>query len=233
MSAHKRRSNNGSAAVTDRRTLILDAAVHVIAQSGVRGLRIEKLAAEAGISTALIYYHFHDRAGLIRSALSFINDRAARYTAQAQASLNLRTQIEQMLLLEIQGTRSVRENSIAWGELRASAVFNDELRGQLRAATEDWSADLAHVIRMAQDAGLADADVDASDAAQRLTAMIEGLSQRWLSESITLERAQQLLVGSIMAELGEPPYPPTSPDVRGQRLLTEKRTTPEGLQRQR
>jgi AcrR family transcriptional regulator len=190
--------------MTDRRSLILEAAVRVIAQSGVRGLRIEKLAAEAGISTALIYYHFGDRAGLIRSALEHINDRAARYTEQALTSTNPRAQIEQTLLLEIQGTPSVRENSIAWGELRASAVFSDELRDQLRAATQAWSTDLANVIRIAQDAEKVDTSIDPIDAAERLTALVEGLSQRWLSGSITLERAQHLLAGALNTELGTP-----------------------------
>ncbi|MFV8161445.1 TetR/AcrR family transcriptional regulator [Mycobacterium sp. 134] len=188
--------------MSDRQTMILDAAIRVIAQSGVRGLRVEKLAAEAGISTALIYYHFGSRAGLIRRTLEHINDRAARYTGQALASKDPRAQIEQMLLLEIQGTPTVRENSIAWGELRASAVFDGELREQLRDATQQWSADLREVITMAQDSGMADPGIDPTDAAERLTALVEGLSERWLSGSITLERAQHLLAGAITAELG-------------------------------
>lgn len=93
----------------------MEAAVRVIAQAGVRGMRVEKLAAEAGVSTALIYYHFHDRAGILRSALEHINDRAERYAGDAFASTDPRTQLEHMLLLEIQGTTAVRENSIAWG----------------------------------------------------------------------------------------------------------------------
>ncbi|WP_137146198.1 TetR/AcrR family transcriptional regulator [Mycolicibacterium sp. CR10] len=188
--------------MSDRQTMILAATIRVVAQSGVRGLRIEKIAAEAGISTALIYYHFGSRAGLIRRALEYINDRAARYTEQASASPNPRAQIEQMLLLEIQGTPTVRENSIAWGELRASAVFDDELREQLRDATEAWSSDLENAIRMAQDGELADPTIDPAAAAERLTALVEGLSERWLSGSITLERAQHLLAGAITAELG-------------------------------
>lgn len=188
--------------MSDRPTLILEAAIRVIAQSGVRGLRVEKLAAEAGISTALIYYHFGSRAGLIRSALDYINDRAAHYTEQAVMSSNPRVQVEQKLLLEIQGTPSVRENSIAWGELRASAVFNDDLRQALHDATESWSRDIAGVIKSAQDAGMANPAVDPTEAAERLTALVEGLSERWLSASITLERAQHLLAGAITAELG-------------------------------
>jgi len=188
--------------------MIMEAAIRVIAQSGVRGLRVEKLAAEAGISTALIYYHFGSRAGLIRRTLEYINDRAARYTEQALASTDPRAQLEQMLLLEIQGTPTVRENSIAWGELRASAVFNDELREQLRDATLAWSKDLQEVIKMAQDAEMADPTIDPVDAAERLTALVEGLSERWLSGSITLERAQHLLAGAIVAELGPSGRPP-------------------------
>ncbi|SED63812.1 TetR/AcrR family transcriptional regulator [Rhodococcus koreensis] len=191
--------------MSERQTLILEAAVRVIAQSGVRGLRIEKLAAEARVSTALIYYHFQDRAGVLRRALEHINERAERYTTEALASTNPRTQLEQTLLLEIQNTPSVRENSIAWGELRATAIFDEDLRDQLRDATRAWAKDVETLIVEAQAVELADPDADPADASERLTALIEGLSERWLSGSITLERAQQLAAGAITAELGPRP----------------------------
>ena len=103
--------------------MILEAAIRVVAQSGVRGLRIEKIAAEASISTALIYYHFGSRAGLIRRTLEYINDRAARYTEQALVSTNPRAQIEQMLLLKIQGTNSAQ-------------AFRDQLHRAMEAQAE-------------------------------------------------------------------------------------------------
>lgn len=43
------------------------------------------------------------------------------------------------------------------------------------------------------------------DAAERLTALVEGLSERWLSGSLELERARALLEGAVDAELG--PHP--------------------------
>ncbi|WP_027503105.1 TetR/AcrR family transcriptional regulator, partial [Rhodococcus sp. UNC363MFTsu5.1] len=141
--------------MADRRTQIMEAAVRVIAQDGVRGLRVEKLAAEAGVSTALIYYHFQDRSGVLRSALDHINDRAERYSDEAFESSDPRTQLEQMLLLEIRGIPEVRENSIAWGELRASAVFSDDLRDPLRTTTEAWARDAETLIRQAQAVGQA------------------------------------------------------------------------------
>ncbi|MFC4602558.1 TetR/AcrR family transcriptional regulator [Rhodococcus kronopolitis] len=186
----------------DRRTQIMEAAIRVIAQAGVRGLRVEKLAAEAGVSTALIYYHFHDRAGILRSALEHINDRAGRYTGEAFESADPRTRLEQMLLLEIQGAPTVRENSIAWGELRASAVFSDELREPLCATTRAWAHDAETLIRAAQAAGRANPTASAADAAERLTSLVEGLSERWLSGSMTLDRARELLAGAVVVELG-------------------------------
>ena len=64
------------------------------------------------------------------------------------------------------------------------------------------SAELEKAIKAAQDSEKADPSINSGDVAERLTALVEGLSERWLSGSITLERARQLLAGAITAELG-------------------------------
>ncbi|SMC84056.1 TetR/AcrR family transcriptional regulator [Lentzea albidocapillata] len=181
--------------MSERRTQMLEAAVRVIAQDGVRGLRVEKLAAEAGVSTALIYYHFKDRAGILRAALEHVNHRAQSYTGDVESG-DPRTRVEQMLLGELQDTAFVRETSVAWGELRASAAFDEDLRATLRTATEAWNSDVETLVRQA------DPELDAAAAAERLTALVEGLSERWHSGSLTLQRARELLAGAIARELG-------------------------------
>ncbi|WP_370949811.1 TetR/AcrR family transcriptional regulator [Amycolatopsis sp. cg5] len=191
--------------MSERQRLILEAAVRVIARSGVRGLRVEELAAEAGVSTALIYYHFHDRAGLLSQTLEHVNGLAGGYTTQAAAeAANPREELELLLLHEIRDDQTTRENSVAWGELRASAVFDESLRAQLGESTRTWNTEVAEVIERAEAAGLAKLDCAPADAAERLTALVEGLSERWLSGSMTVERAQGLLRGAIAVELGEP-----------------------------
>ncbi|MFI6102156.1 TetR/AcrR family transcriptional regulator [Lentzea sp. NPDC051213] len=182
--------------MSERRTQMLEAAVRVIAQDGVRGLRVEKLAAEAGVSTALIYYHFKDRAGILRAALEHVNHRAQVYTDRDAVSDDPRTRVEQLLLGELQDVAQVRETSVAWGELRASAVFHEELREPLGATTAAWNSDVETLVRQANP------DVDAAAAAERLTALVEGLSERWHSGSVTLDRARELLSGAIGRELG-------------------------------
>ena len=173
---------------------MLEAAVRVIAQDGVRGLRVEKLAAEAGVSTALIYYHFKDRAGILRAALEHVNHRAQVYTEPTGA--DPRAGVEQMLMGELQDTPQVRETSVAWGELRASAVFHEELREPLQATTRAWNEDVAALVRAVDPA------LDADAVAERLTALVEGLSERLHSGSVSLHRARELLAGAIRCELG-------------------------------
>lgn len=186
-----------------RQSAILEAAARLIARRGVRGLRMEELAAEAGVSGGLLYYHFTDRATLLRRTLEFINERAGAYTEERTPSgTSSRSRLEHKLLLEVQDDPAVRENSAAWGELRASALFEPELRETLRRSTEAWNDEIAGLIDAAyEDEGVAPTE-RAPEAAARLTALVEGLSQRWLSGSIELSDAQRLLRGGIELELG-------------------------------
>lgn len=187
--------------MASRSTQILEAAARVIARRGVRGLRVEELAEEAGVSTALIYYHFKDRTGVLRKTLEFISDRAERYTTHVDPDgepLSPREELEQTLLLELQDTTEVRENSSAWGELRASAVFDEVLREDLARATLVWVQDVAALLGqvrpMASAAALA-------AAAERLTALLEGLSMRWLSGMLQITHARTLMSEAIDAEV--------------------------------
>ncbi|UQA94150.1 TetR/AcrR family transcriptional regulator [Streptomyces halobius] len=189
--------------MSNRQKLILEAATRLIARRGVRGLRVEELAAEAGVSTGLIYYHFGGRAGLMRRTLEFINERAGRYTEPSVSpDTDPRGCLEEMLLLELQDVPEVRENSTAWGEFRASAMFDPELREQLREATAQWVDDAGDLIRRAQEAGTVRGEVVATDVAERLTALVEGLGERWLTGAIPLGRARDLLRAAVILELG-------------------------------
>ncbi|MEU0830015.1 TetR/AcrR family transcriptional regulator [Streptomyces sp. NPDC056231] len=187
--------------MASRSTQILEAAARVIARRGVRGLRVEELAAEAGVSTGLIYYHFKDRTGILRHTLEFINDRAERYTTARDPDaepLGPREELEQILLLELQDTAEVRENSSAWGELRASAVFDPVLREDLARATLVWVQEVAALLGQVQPMASA---ATLAAAAERLTALLEGLSMRWLSGGLRVDHARALMQGAIEAEL--------------------------------
>ncbi|MGW8485584.1 TetR/AcrR family transcriptional regulator [Streptomyces sp. NPDC055886] len=199
--------------MSDRRTAILEAAATVIARRGVRGLRVEELAEEAGVSKALIYYHFEDRTGLLRRTLAFVNHRAERYTAEQSAAdaqdcdaqapgapAGPLHRLEQALLLELQDLPHVRENSTAWGELRASAVFDPELRGELALASVIWSREVADQLGEVRPTAPESALLAA---AERLTALLEGLSARWLSGILPLADARTRMREAVEVEVAD------------------------------
>jgi AcrR family transcriptional regulator len=190
--------------MTDRQTQILAAAVRQIAKRGVRGLRIEEVAEDAGVSQGLLYYHFGDRAGLLQRTFAFVNERAGGYTQRgAEERASPRARLEMQLLLELQDDEQVIENSIAWGELRASAKFEPELQQALRDSTEEWVGDIAAALESLRGRDGQRPKADARAAAARLTSLVEGLSERWLSKSIELIDAQRLLRDSIALEVAK------------------------------
>lgn len=59
----------------DRRELILDAALTLLARDGVSGLSIRAVAREAGVALGLVGYYFDDKASLIRAALRRVGEQ--------------------------------------------------------------------------------------------------------------------------------------------------------------
>lgn len=165
--------------MTDRRTQLLDAAVEEIARTGTRGMRVDAIAKRAGVSVALIYHHFADRAGLLDAALRHVGDRADAYTDTAGGSG--RERVLAMVLGEVQDDPLVRTNSAAWGELRDAAIFEPALRPVLQELTGRWVHDLATVVREGQSDGSIESATAPEELAVQLSALVEGLSSRWLT----------------------------------------------------
>jgi AcrR family transcriptional regulator len=187
----------------DGRTALLDAACRSIARKGLRGLRVEEVAGDAGVAPSLIYYHFGDRATLLRSALEHVGEKAATYT-EADHDASGREALLESLVAEIQDDPEIRENSAAWGEFRDLAVFDHSLRPSVTRSTRRWIDDVARLILRGQEDGSIPAGLAPEEAAQQLTAMTEGLSTRWLAGLLSTEDARGGLREAIERYLGPP-----------------------------
>ncbi|MEU8762681.1 TetR/AcrR family transcriptional regulator [Streptomyces sp. NPDC048659] len=191
--------------MTERRTAILEAAARALARRGVRGLRVDELAAEAGVSTALVYYHFKDRAGLLGSTLDFMAGRSRRTAADRAGSggpADAHELLELALLGEFQEVPEVREAGTAWSELRAGAIFEPALRTALAEAGGVWIREVAELLALVRPAAGAAA---LGAAAERLTALREGLNARRFSGVLHPGHARELMREAIRAELAHLP----------------------------
>lgn len=166
----------------------------MIARHGVRGLRVEEVASEAGVAVSLIYYHYDSRDGLVRAAL----DRANEITDQNLSESRVTSadgfgQSVEILNAELADTPSVRELSIVWGEVLASAVFDETLRDQLSAANAGWTAIVAEAITLGQEDGSIRPGIDPELSAEALTIFVDGVSSRWTAGLISLQKAHEML----------------------------------------
>jgi AcrR family transcriptional regulator len=190
------------AAGGERREAILVAAARVIARSGVRGLRVEEVASEAGVSPPLLYYHFASRQGLIRAALERASDKAPSAVLRAEpGGRNGYEAVEAALLAELDEERAVRDNAIVWGEVSATAVFEPELREDVKRVTDTWSATVADAVRRGMEDGSVRSGIDADQAAEVLITLVDGLCNRWLAGAMERERARELLVATLRETL--------------------------------
>lgn len=198
------------------RTKILTASTDCIAKFGIRGLRVNDVAREAGVSSGLLYYHFTDRAGLLAATLDFINARASETenTRAAESPSDL-TPVHRLLLDEIQENAEVRKNSVAWNELRSAAVFEADIAESLSQTIDRWNHTVALAVCRLREPDATEPSADDLAIAETLTSLVEGLSGRWLSDTISADHARALLTAAISSLLTLPPV--------GNRVATQNR----------
>ena len=196
-------TNIGGSKPEDNRAAILQAAARTIARTGVRGLRVEEVAAEAGVSAPLLYYHFESRSGLVRATLEAASEQAPSTALRAgdQKGRSGYEALEAALLAELDDDPTVRDNAVVWGEVSASAVFEPDLRDDVLRVTSTWRDEVATGIR----AGLADgsirAGIEPEPVAELLVTLIDGLCVRWLAGTIEASRARDLLERELRERL--------------------------------
>jgi AcrR family transcriptional regulator len=192
-------------AAVDARERILEAACDVIAEQGIEDVRIARIATVAGVSPALVHYHFATREALLGEALQHSYARAGQARTDLRAGAGsssarlLAVMIEHCLPLP---GRLERE-WVLWVELWLRAVRHPPLQDvahELYAGLHEWFAGvIAEGVRRGEfDTG----DVDA--ATDVLLGAIDGIGVRVLAgdPALTLGRARALLLSLASRELG-------------------------------
>jgi AcrR family transcriptional regulator len=183
------------------RERILDAAVDRIASDGIDAVRIARIAMDAGVSTALIHYHFATREALLAEALEHSFERAADVriteTDEPPTLHRLRGMIEQCLPLP----GAQEKDWVLWIELWLRAVRHPELRptaANLYGRMHTWFVD-------AIEAG--DFHCDADRVADRVLALIDGYGVRALlgDPGMSIERAREEVWSVLERDLGLAP----------------------------
>ncbi len=188
----------------ETRIRIMDAAVECLAEGGIDAVRVAKVAQKAGVSSALVHYHFSTREELLAEALesSFRIAGDVRATTKYGAGTaleRLRQKIEESL--PFPGRRQ-REWEL-WVELWLRAVREPALRSTAAAVYRQLHESLlALLIEGAQDGLWTLKDPEAL--ADRVLALIDGYGLRALLEDpqMPVQRAFDEVWADITLYLG-------------------------------
>lgn len=200
------------------RERILAAAVDRIASDGIDDVRIARIAMDAGVSTALVHYHFETREALLAEALEYSFEHAGDVRMgeeEEEPAPDAATHAERIAIMVEQclpGSASRERDWVLWVELWLRAVRHPELRPtaeHLYTRMREW---FAAVISDGIEAGEFK-DCDPEAVADRALALIDGFGVRALlgDSEVPLDRARRE-VGAVLAqELGVGEQLPFSP----------------------
>ena len=204
------------------RERILQAAVELIAERGIGGARIAQVARAAGVSTALVHYHFSDRETLLAETLDYAFGVASAVHLRAigedhgdsdgSAAKRLADVVEQSLPT----TDPSRREWQLWAELWLGAARDPSLRPVAAQMYARYRARIAAAVADGMAAGEF-APVDPGETADLAMALIDGLGLRVLvgDPSMPLEKARERIGQTLARELripaGQSPFPTPSP----------------------
>jgi AcrR family transcriptional regulator len=188
------------------RERILAAAVQRIASDGIDGVRIARIAMDAGVSPPLVHYHFDSRETLLAEALRYSYARAgdARISTGEIAATTHAERLRSMIGQCLPTTPSLAEDWVLWVELWLRAVRHPELRPvaeELYGRMREWFAD---EIGAGIEDGEFSHEIDPIAVADRTLALLDGFGIRALigDANVPLERARAAVESSLARDLG-------------------------------
>ncbi|TWF79893.1 TetR family transcriptional regulator [Pseudonocardia hierapolitana] len=156
--------------MSDRRTEILDGALHVLAERGMRGLTHRAVDAAAGIPPGSTSYYFRSRSALVAGCVERLLelDFAVEGRVVSTVEREGRGLVEALVDAAIALVTTQRYRTVARYELNLAALRDPQLKEALLRAGDTVRAFAADVLR-----GHGATDADRS--AEEITATLDGL----------------------------------------------------------
>jgi AcrR family transcriptional regulator len=188
----------------ETKTRILRATIRCLAEGGIDAVRIARVARLAGVSPALVHYHFETREDLLAKAfaMSFEVAGEARLSTKYGAgpvAERLRRKVAESL--PFPGRRMTEWG--LWVELWLRALREPELRETATEVYRRLHASMRDLIAEGADSGEFSVE-DPDGVADRTLALIDGFGVRALlgDPAVPVERAAAQVWSALAAELG-------------------------------
>jgi TetR/AcrR family transcriptional regulator, fatty acid metabolism regulator protein len=192
-------------AATEKRRVILDAAVRVFARQGFHTCRVSDIADEAGVAYGLVYHYFSSKEQILDTL--FLERWDVMLQAIAEADASGRPPREKLYAIASFIIDSYRHDPelmkvIIVEVTRAANTFGLTHLEKIR----DAYAGIAAIVARAQDDGEFRPEITPEFAAQAFYGAVEQVLTGWIFDSVTvgqpeLDRAKSMIVETICSGL--------------------------------
>ena len=192
-------------AATEKRRVILDAAVRVFARQGFHTCRVSDIADEAGVAYGLVYHYFSSKEQILDTL--FLERWDVMLEAIAEADASERSPRDKLYAIAGFIIDSYRHDPelmkvIIVEVTRAANTFGRTHVTKIR----DAYAQIAAIVARAQDDGLFRPEITPEFAAQAFYGAVEQVLTGWIFDSVTvgqgeLDRAKSMIVEMICSGL--------------------------------
>lgn len=179
----------------ERQEQILRAAVSVAQTRGLAGLTVRTVAAEAGISVGLVFFHFPTMDALRAALLDWLLEQVLWLDHEAirQKWATPHAQVLGMLAEELTAAQALRPEIALLLEYWVLGIQDPALRDRLQQAFARYAATVADLVAEAMDAGAAPA-LPAGAVAATLVRAILGLSLEAVLTNTPADVPEQIAV---------------------------------------
>jgi AcrR family transcriptional regulator len=189
----------------DSRARILEAAAQCIAESGVEGVRMAGIAQAAGVSTALLHYHFATKEALFERVLrhSYESSTLLDLAAMREGGLGAAERLAAYLNRCIPSDDLLHRDLLLWQEFGA---MSPRYPAMADVTSEMFQGDVDRVSSIIRD-GIEEgvfAECDACLVARTAVALCDGLNTRVLAgdPTTTLAESRRVISTAVAALLG-------------------------------
>ncbi len=166
-----------------RRRQIAEVALALVADDGLGGLSVARIARHVGIVPSAIYRHFDGKEAVLDAVIELIGDKLAENVRAARAEDG--GAVEQLLRLLMHHTKLVRENRGIPRIVFSEDVYsgNPARKRQIYAIIDGYLAGVTEIVAQGQVAGCIRQDVEPSAVAVMFLGLIQPAAVLWhLSE---------------------------------------------------
>jgi len=191
------------------RERLLSAAISVIDQEGVKGIRIRDIASSAGVREPSVYHFFGSREGLVEAALieRFNIHLSQMFRTFGERLVACRTQEEFVTVIRDVLQLAFQDDRASVRSIRADVIGSAQSRPELKKAINDVMlksyTELGRYLQDAQIRGWVDPAVDAVTFSAWVTALLNGRVYIEMNpESYNFEAWEKFTTDSVLLALG-------------------------------